>query len=115
MLPHSVFLGAVVVAGTGQDHHDWPPGAFTVGTLELHQRGLRSVGRAAAAVYTGATVARLVGLDAGAVLVREVDGFIAPHHPLALTASLQGEKDALNVCYSIKNRTYDATCLALKP
>lgn len=85
----------MAVAGTGQDHHDWPPGGFTVGTLELHQGGLGSVGGTAAAVCAGATVARLVGVDAGAVLIREVDGFVAPHHPLALTASLRGEKDPL--------------------
>lgn len=78
----------MAVAGTGQDHHDRSPAGFTVGTLELHQGGLGSVGGAAAGVCAGATVARLVGLDAGAVLIGEVDGFVAPHHPLTLTASL---------------------------
>lgn len=81
------------MAGTGQDHHDRSPAGFTVGTLELHQGGLGSVGGAAAGVCAGATVARLVGLDAGAVLIGEVDGFVDPHHPLTLTASLHGVKE----------------------
>lgn len=76
------------MAGTGQDHHDWPPGGSAVGTLELQQGGLGSVGGTAAAVCAGAAVARPVGLDAGAVLVGEVDSCVTPHHPLALTASL---------------------------
>lgn len=83
----------MAVAGTGQDRHDRPPGGFTVGTLELHQGGLGSVGGAAAAVCAGATVARLVWLDAGAVLIGEVDSCVAPHHPLAFIASLRGEKE----------------------
>lgn len=85
----------MVVAGTGQDHHDRPPGGFTAGTLELHQGSLGSMGGTAAAVCAGAAVARLVGVDAGAVLIGEVDGFVTPHHPLALTASLRGEKEPL--------------------
>lgn len=85
----------MAVAGTGQDRHDGLPGGFTVGTLEVHHDGLGSVWGAAAAVCAGATVARLVGLDAGAVLVGEVDGCVAPHHPLAFTASLQGDKETL--------------------
>lgn len=51
------------------------------------------MGGTAASVCAGATVARLVGLDAGAVLIGEVDSLVAPHHPLALTAFLQGEKE----------------------
>ena len=86
----------MAVAGTSQDGHDWFPGGFTVGTLELHHSSLGSVGGTAAAVCAGATVARLVGLDAGAVLIGEVDGCVAPHHPLTLTASLQGEKRRSN-------------------
>lgn len=78
------------MAGTGQDYHDRPPGGFTAGTLELHQGGLGSVGGTAAAICAGTTVARLVGLDAGAVLIGEVDGFVTPHHLLALIASLRG-------------------------
>ena len=83
----------MAVAHAGKDRHDWPPGDFTIRTLEIHQSSLGSVGGAAAAVCAGATVARLVGLDAGAVLIGEVDGLVAPHHPLALAASLQGEKE----------------------
>lgn len=84
------------MAGTGQDHHDRPPGGFSVGTLELHQGGLGSVGGTAAAVCAGATVARLVGVDGGAVLVGEVDGCVTPHHPLALTASLRGRERTIH-------------------
>lgn len=80
------------MAGTGQDHHDWPPGAFTVGTLEVHQGRLGSVGGAASAVCAGPAVTWCVGLDAGAVFVGEVRGLAAPHHPLALAASLQVKK-----------------------
>lgn len=83
----------MAVAGTRQDHHDRPLAGFTTGTLEIHQDGLGSVGGTAAAIYAGATVARLVGLNTGAVLIGEVHGFLTPHHPLALTASLQGDKD----------------------
>lgn len=82
----------MAVAGTRQDHHDWSPGRFTFGAAELHQGGFGPVWSTAAAVRAGATVARLVGLDAGAVLIGEVDGRVAPHHPLTLTASLQGGK-----------------------
>ncbi len=81
------------MAGTGQDYHDRPPGGFTVGALEIHQSGLGSVGGTAAAVCARATVAWLVGLDAGAVLIGEVDGCLSPHHPLALGASLCEEKE----------------------
>lgn len=87
--PHSVVSGAVSVAGAGQDHHDRPPGAFTVGALEVHQGRLGPVGGAATAVCAGPAVTWRVGLDAGAVLVGEVRGRAAPHHPLALAASLQ--------------------------
>lgn len=61
------------MAGTGQDHHNRPPSGFTAGTLEVHQSSLGSVGGAAAAVCAGAAVARLVGLDTGAVFIGEVD------------------------------------------
>ena len=81
------------MAGTGQDHHDWPPGGFAAGTLELHQGGLGSMGGTAAAVCAGATITWLQGLDTGAVLIGEVDGFVAPYHPLALSASLLGGKE----------------------
>lgn len=83
------------MASTGQDHHDRPPGGFTIGTLEVHQGRLGSVGGTAASVCAGATVARLVGLDTGAVLIGEVDGFVALHHPLALAASLPGRERAI--------------------
>lgn len=81
----------MTVAGTGQDQHDRPLGGFTVGTLERHQSCLGSVGGAASAVYAGPTVAWFVSLDTGAVLIGEVDRCVAPHHTLALAASLQGE------------------------
>lgn len=80
------------MAGAGQDHHDRPPGAFTAVALEVHQGRLGSVGGAAPAVSAGAAVTRCEGLDARAVLVGEVHGRAAPHHPLALAASLQGKK-----------------------
>lgn len=83
------------MAGTRHDHHDQPPCAFTVSTLEVHQRGFGPVRGAAAAICAGATEARFVGLDAGAVLMGEVNGFVTPHHLLAPTASLQGEIDAI--------------------
>lgn len=83
------------MAGTGQDYHHWPSSGFTLGTLELHHDGLCSVGGTAAAVYAGATVARLVGLDAGAVLIGEMDGCFTSRHPLTLTAFLQGHKEPL--------------------
>lgn len=89
----------------GQDHHHRPLGGFAVGTLEVHQGGLGSVGGAAAAVCAGAAVARLVGTDAGAVLIGEVDGGVAPHHPLALTASLWGEKESFIVLMHTKKVT----------
>lgn len=89
--PHSVVSGAVTVARTGQDQHDRPLGGFTVGTLELHQSCLGSVGGAASAVCAGATVAWFVGLDTGAVLMGEVGRCVAPDHPLALAASLKGD------------------------
>lgn len=76
------------MASTGQDHHDRPLDCFTFGTLKLHQGGLGSVGGTAAAVCAGATEARLVGLDTGAVFIGEVDGFVTSHHPLTLAASL---------------------------
>lgn len=81
------------MAGTGQDRHDWLPGGFTVGALELHQAGFGSVWGTAASVRAGATVARLVGLDAGAVLIREVNGVVTSRHPLTLTASLLQERE----------------------
>lgn len=81
------------MAGTRHDHHDRPPCSFPISTLELHQRGFGSVRGAAASVCAGATEARFVGLDAGAVLIGEVNGFAAPHHLLAPTASLQGAVD----------------------
>lgn len=80
------------MAGAGQDHHDGPSGGFAVGALELHHGRLGSVRRAAPSVRAGATVARFVGLGAGAVLVGEVERRLAPHHPLALAASLQGRR-----------------------
>lgn len=80
------------MAGTGQDRHDWPLAGFTIGTLEVYQDGLGSVGCTAAAIYAGATVTRLVGLNTGTVLIGEVHGFLTPHHPLALTASLHRDK-----------------------
>lgn len=83
---------------TSQDHHHRPPGCFTFGTLELHQGGPGSVRGTAAAVCARATVARLVDLDAGAVLIGEVDGCIAPHHPLTPTACLQGETEPFTEC-----------------
>lgn len=76
------------MAGAGQDRHDWLPSGFAVGALELHQAGLGAVGGTATAVRAGATVARLVGLDAGAVLIGELNGVVTSRHPLALTASL---------------------------
>lgn len=57
------------VADTGKDHHDRLAARFTIGTLELHQSALGSVGGAAAAVCAGTTVAGPVGQDAGAVLI----------------------------------------------
>lgn len=87
-LPHCIVPWAVSVADAGQDHHDRPLAGFTAGARELHQGGLGSVWGAATAVCAGAAVARFVGLDAGAVLVGEVDGCIAPYHSLAFTASL---------------------------
>lgn len=80
------------MAGAGQDHHDRPPGGFTIGALEVHQGRLGSVGGAASAVCAGAAVTWCVGLDARAVLVGEVRGRGALHHPLALAASLQEKK-----------------------
>lgn len=80
------------MAGTGQDHHDGPPSGFSVGTPELHQGRLGSVWGAASAVSAGATVAWLVDLDAGAVLIGEMDGCVTPHHPLTLAAFLLGQK-----------------------
>lgn len=85
----------MTVAGTGQDHHDRPPGAFTVGALEVHQGRLGSVGGAAPAVCAGPAVTWFVGLDARAVLVGELHGRAALHHPLALAASLQMKKVTL--------------------
>lgn len=81
------------MAGTGEDHHDRPLAGFTTGTPEVHQDSLGSVGGTASAIYAGATIARLVGLNTGTILIGEVYGFLTPHHPLALTASLQGDKD----------------------
>lgn len=80
------------MAGAGQDHHDRPPGRFTVGALEVHQGRLGSVRGAASAVYAGAAVTCCVGLDARAVFIGEVHGRAAAHHPLALAASLQVKK-----------------------
>lgn len=57
------------MTGTRQDHHDRPLAGFTAGALEVHQDGLGSVGGAAATIYAGATVARLVRLNTGAVLI----------------------------------------------
>lgn len=103
------------MAGAGQDHHDGPPGGFAVGALELHHGRLGSVWCAASSVCAGAAVARFIGLGAGAVLVGEVDGCLAPHHPLALAASLQGRRMAKNV-NSISEKTKNknsshATCI----
>lgn len=78
------------MADAGQDDHDWPPRGFAAGAAELHQGRLGPVWRAAASVGAGAAVARLVGLDAGAVLVGKVLSRLAAHHPLAPAASLQG-------------------------
>lgn len=80
------------MAGAGHYHHYRPPGGFTVSALEVHQGRLGSVGGTATAVCAGPTVAWFVGLDARAVLIGEVDSRVTPHHPLALTASLQVEK-----------------------
>lgn len=80
------------MAGTGQDHHDRPSGTFTVGALEVHQGRLGSVRGAASAVCAGPAVTWFVGLDARAVLVGELHGCAALHHPLALAASLQMKK-----------------------
>ena len=88
-----VLPGAVVVAGAGLDEHHVLLHDLSVGAFELHGQGGGSVGGAAAAVCAGATVTRLVCLDAGAVLIGEVDGRVAPHHPLAFIASLWGEKE----------------------
>lgn len=85
------------MAITGQDRHDGPPGGFAIGALEVHQGGFGSVRGAAAAICAGAAVARLVGLDAGAVLIGEVNGCVAPHHPLASAASLLLEEDMKTV------------------
>lgn len=81
------------MAGTGQDYHDWPSGSQAIGTVELYQGCFGSVGSTAAAVCAGATVARLVGLDTGAVLIGEVNGFFTPDHLLAPTASQLGERE----------------------
>lgn len=78
------------MADAGQNDHNWPPGGFTINTLEVQQSGPGPVWCAAATVSTSAAVARLVGLNTAAVLVGEVDRCVAPHHPLTLTASLQG-------------------------
>lgn len=93
------------MAGTGQDHHDRPPGGFTVGTLEVHQGRLGSVRGTASAVCAGSTVAWFVGLDAGAVLIGEVDSCVTPHHPLALAASLWGQKRECELHLLEKNVT----------
>lgn len=69
-------------------------GDCVVGTLELHQSGLGSVGGAAASICAGATVARLVGQNTGAVLMLKVNSFVAPHNPLA-SACLLGEEEIL--------------------
>lgn len=91
--PRSIVSRAVAVTGARRDHHDGPPCSLPISTLELHQRGFGSVRGAAASVCAGATEQRFVGLDAGAVLIGEVNGFAAPHHLLAPTASLQGAVD----------------------
>lgn len=88
------------MAGTSEDHHDRPPGDFTVGALEIHQGRLGSVGGTASAICAGSTVAWFVGLDAGAVLTGEVDSCVTPHHPLALTASLWQQKTECEVHFS---------------
>ena len=92
-LPYAVSAGTVAMAGAALDHHDGPLGRSAVGAAELHQGGLGGVGRAAAAVAAGATVARLVGLHAAAVPVGEVNCLDALHHPLALAASLGDTTD----------------------
>ena len=99
------------MTGAGQDHHHRPLGGFAVGTPEVHQGGLGSVGGAAAAVYAGATVARVVGMDAGAVLIGEVDGSVTPHHPLALTASLWGEEELFIVLVCTKKKSFCVICI----
>lgn len=94
-----------MVAGAGLDEHHVLLHDLSVGAFELHGQGGGSVGGAAAAVCAGAAVARLVGTDAGAVLIGEVDGGVAPHHPLALTASLWGEKESFIVLMHTKKVT----------
>lgn len=99
-VPYGVFPGAVAVADAGQDDHDGSLGGFATGAAELHHGRLGPVRRAAAAICAGAAVARLEGLDAGAVLVGEVDGCLTAHHPLAPAVSLQGAEDTSESCHS---------------
>lgn len=102
----------MAVAGTGQDDHDGPPGGFASSAAELHQGRLGPVRRAAAAVGAGAAVARLVGLDAGAVLVGEVDGRLAAHHPLAPAAYLQGRSAHVRVVLE-RNQNKNVLCATI--
>ena len=88
VLVDSVVSGAVVVAGTAVDHHHGPSHGLALGALKVHQCRPGAVGGAAAAVGTGAAVAWLVGLDAGAVLVSEVGGQRSLNQSLALASSL---------------------------
>lgn len=76
------------MASAGQDHHDGPSGGFSVGTPEFHQGRLGSVWGAASAIIAGAAVPWFVDLDAGAVLIGQMDGCVTPHHPLTLVAFL---------------------------
>lgn len=61
-----VLPGAVVVAGAGLDEHHVLLHHLSVGALELHGQGGRSVGGAAAAVQADAAELWPVGLGGGA-------------------------------------------------
>lgn len=68
-------MRTVAVTGAGPDDHHWFLDDLPWGALELHLDGFGVVGGAAAAITTDATEPRLVGVQAGAVLELQVDGF----------------------------------------
>lgn len=69
-----VVLGTVGVTGAGTDDHDWFLDGLPRRALELHLDGLGIVGGAAAAVTADSAEPGLVGQQAGAVLVLQMDG-----------------------------------------
>lgn len=84
-----IVLWAVVVANAAVYEHHGPLDRFPFQALELHLRCSSAVWCAAAAIGAQAAETGPEGLDAGAVLVGEVDGSRALLHPETLAPLLQ--------------------------